>query len=101
MREGNELGLDINLGYHPYHNNNTNTGIFIMWDVTSRYHEKPNSNTLTTALGGTRIHTGPVFVFYKDNVMFRTEYKFPVYEHTNNISNSRGDEFSFSIGATF
>jgi hypothetical protein len=101
MREGNELGLDINLGYHPYHDNLTNSGVFLMWDVTARHHEKPNAATLTTASGGERISTGPVFVWYRDNIMFRAEYKLPVYEKKDGIGSSRGQEFQVSIGFTF
>lgn len=101
MREGNEYGLDLNFGYHPYHNNDTNTGIFVMWDVTARYNNDPNIATLTTATGGSRIQTGPIVVLYKDNIMFRSEYKYPLYETTSNISNSRGHEFNIGIGITF
>ncbi len=101
MREGNEYGLDINLGYHPYHDNDTNSGAFVMWDVTARYNDDPNDATMTTASGGTRIQTGPLAVLYKDNIMFRTEYKYPLYEKTNNISNSRGHEFNIGVGVTF
>jgi hypothetical protein len=101
MREGNELGLDINLGYHPLHDDPTNSGMFIMWDVTARHHDKPNASTLTTASGGKRVHTGPVLVLYKDNMMFRSEYKHLVYEKTSQVSNSRGNEFNISIGVTF
>ena len=101
MREGNELGLDVNIGYHPYHDNLTNSGMFVMWDVTARYNDDPTTATLTTASGGSRIHTGPVLMLYRDNIMFRTEYKYPVYENTSGISNSRGQEFNIGIGITF
>ncbi|MFT5426752.1 MAG: hypothetical protein ACI9ZT_001698 [Gammaproteobacteria bacterium] len=101
MHEGDELGLDINLGYHPLHSNETNSGVFVMWDVTARYNDDPNSATLTTASGGQRLNMGPVLVLYKDNLMFRTEYKHPIYEKTSGISNSRGSEFSVAIGITF
>lgn len=101
MREGNQVGLDINLGYHPYHNNETNSGVFTMWDVSTRDSNAPSANNLTTATGGTRIYTGPVLVLYKDNIMLRTEYKFPLYEKTDAISNSRGQEFNIGIGVTF
>ena len=30
VQAGNELGLDLNLGYHPYHNNENNSGVFVM-----------------------------------------------------------------------
>ncbi len=101
MRAGNTYGMDLNLGYHPYHDDDTNSGLFIMWDVTARYNDKPSAANLTTASGGKRIHTGPLLVLYKDNIMFRTEYKHPVYENTRSISNSRGSEFNIGIGITF
>lgn len=101
MREGNELGFDLNVGYHPYHNNDTNSGMFVMWDVTARHSEESNAANLTTASGGSRIQTGPIIVLYKDNLMFRSEYKYPLYENTSTISNSRGHEFNIGIGITF
>lgn len=101
MRAGDEYGMDLNLGYHPYHNNETNSGAFIMWDVSARYNEDPSAENLTSASGGTRISTGPVAVLYKDNIMFRAEYKFPAYEKTSGVSNSRGQEFNIGIGMAF
>lgn len=101
MREGNTYGLDLNLGYHPYHDNDTNSGAFVMWDVTARYNDDPNAATLTTASGGQRVQTGPLVMLYKDNIMFRAEYKYPLYEKTSGISNSRGQEFNIGIGITF
>ena len=101
MRAGDEYGLDLNLGYHPFHNNETNAGVFTMWDVSARHNEDPNVANLTTASGGSRISTGPVLVLYKDNIMFRAEYKVPAYEKTSGISNSRGQELNIGIGITF
>ena len=101
MHEGDELGLDINLGYHPYHDNDTDSGIFTMWDVTARYNDDPKSGTLTKASGGQRLQMGPVLVLYKDNIMFRAEYKHLLYEKTSGISNSRGSEIIISLGITF
>jgi len=101
MHEGDVLALDINLGYHPYHSNETNSGVFVMWDMTARYNDDQDRNTLTTASGGQRLHMGPVLVLYKENIMFRAEYKHPTYEKTSDISNSRGSEFIISLGITF
>lgn len=101
MQEGDELGLDINLGYHPYHNNSTNSGIYIMWDISARHNKSANIHVKTTASGGKRIQTGPVLVLYQDNIMLRSEYKYPLYEKTNSISNSRGHELNIGIGMTF
>ncbi len=101
MHEGDVYGLDVNLGYHPYHDNDTNSGAFVMWDMTARYSDESSAETLTTASGGTRVQTGPLFVLYKDNIMFRAEYKYPLYEKASGISNSRGQEFNIGIGITF
>ena len=101
MLTGNELGLDINLGYHPFHSNETNSGVFVMWDFTARINQDPNAANRTTATGGQRLQTGPILVLYKDNIMFRTEYKHLLYEDISTISNSRGSEFSIGIGITF
>ncbi len=101
MHEGDELALDINLGYHPYHSNETDSGVFVMWDVSARYNGDPSRETTTTATGGKRVQMGPVLVLYKDNIMFRAEYKHLFYEKTSGISNSRGSEFLVGIGITF
>lgn len=100
MREGDELGLDMNWGF-PFRNDQDNSGIYFMWDVTARHHDKPNSKTLTSVSGGTRIHTGPVFVYYKESFMFRAEYKLAAYEKLDGIGNSKGDIFQIGIGLTF
>lgn len=101
MHKGDELGLDVNLGYHPYHDNEKNLGVFVMWDMSARYNDRPNNASLTTASGGERVQMGPVLVLYKDNWMLRGEYKYPIYENISGISNSRGSEFLIQLGATF
>ncbi len=101
MHEGDELGVDINLGYHPWHSNELNAGMFLMWDITARYNDEANSATLTTASGGHRLQTGPVVVLYKDNIMFRAEYKHLTYEKKSTLSNSRGSEFNLGMSITF
>lgn len=101
MREGDTIGLDVNLGVHPIHDNDTNSGLFLMLDVSARHNDDPNAATRTTATGGRRVQMGPVVVLYKDNVMFRAEYRHAVYERTSSISNARGHEFSVGLGATF
>ncbi|MDM3870801.1 transporter [Porticoccus sp. W117] len=101
MREGDVVGLDINLGLHPIHNNNTNSGMYLMWDVSARHTQAPNEFTRTTASGGKRVHSGPVLVLYRGNMMFRAEYKLALYEKVDGLSLSRGDEFTVGIGWTF
>lgn len=101
MREGNEIGLDINWGIHAYHNNNTNSGIFLMWDISARHHDKSNSIALTDASAGSRIHSGPVFILYRETLMFRVEYKLKVYENLQEIGASKGNVLQISAGITF
>jgi len=101
MQSGDSRGLDVNVGFHPWHSNETDSGVFLLWDVTARHEDAPNLRNLTTASGGDRVQTGPVFMFYRDNFMVRGEYKFLAYEDVDRIGLSRGDEFSISIGFTF
>ncbi|MCZ6616844.1 MAG: hypothetical protein O7E57_01830 [Gammaproteobacteria bacterium] len=81
------VGLDINVGIHPVHNNSTNSGLFAIWDVS-----------MLASSDGDRVQTGPVLMFYWQNVMARLEYKALVYERDSNWS---GGYFGFGIGAVF
>jgi len=97
--EGDLLGFDANIGIHPYHDNATNSGIFVMGDLRVRYQERgrdPGGDT-----GGTRISVGPVVVYYYQNIMFRAEYRFPVYENVAGSQVSYGQELAIGIGITF
>ena len=100
LREGDEVGLDINWGYRVYTNDLLNIGATLMLDVSARYHDKGDSLS-TGASGGSRIHTGPVFVIFKDNYIFRAEYKFPAYENMIGSSLSRGQELNIGLGVVF
>ena len=100
MNDGNELGLDINLGYHNIHRNETNAGMFLIWDLSAR--KKQQGHTLNNQINGSSlIQTGPVLVLYKDNIMFRGEYKLPIYESFKNTGFSRGKEINIIIGLTY
>jgi len=99
ITEGDEVGLDVNLGLHPYHNNLTNTGVFVMLDVSARHKDRGVDTAGTT--GGTRISTGPVLVFYRDDLMARVEFKVPVYENVNGTQVSYGPEVNVGLGIVF
>ena len=99
IHQGDELGLDINIGWHPYHDNETNSGVFLMFDVSAR-HESRGLDT-GGITGGDRLSTGPVFVWYRGGMMFRAEYKIPLYENLKGVQLSRGNEFSVGIGFVF
>ena len=101
MKSGDELGFEIDLGYHVYHNDVTNTGMFLMMDFIARHSGRPNEENLTTFTGGKLIQTGPIAVIYRNNIMFRAEFKYPVFEDVDGISNSRGPEVNVGIGMAF
>ncbi len=69
---GDLTGLDINVGLaFP----GKGSGKFIMWDVS-----------LLTSDEGDRIQSGPVFVYFRKNMMFRAEYKALLYERDSDWS---------------
>lgn len=78
---GDRTGLDINAGFaFP----GKGGGKFALWDIS-----------LLTSRDGDRIQTGPIFVYFKKNFMFRAEYKFLAYEHDSVWS---GDQVSLAVG---
>jgi len=97
--EGDELGLDANIGLHPYHNNRNNSGVFVM--VEGRVRHKERGIDLGGTTGGTRLSLAPVLVLYREGVMFRAEYHFPVYERQSGTQVSYGQELNIGIGITF
>lgn len=99
INRGDTLGLDLNLGLHPYHNNATNSGLFLMWDVSARY-EGRGTNTVGTT-GAKRVSLGPIAVVYWQNWMLRAEYAWPAYERVWDTQVSRGSELTLSLGAAF
>lgn len=81
---GDRTGLDINAGFaFP----GKGGGKFVLWDVS-----------FLTSDQGDRIQTGPVFVYFKKNMMFRAEYKHLVYEHDSDWS---GGFFNIGIGFVY
>jgi len=99
INEGDELGFDANIGIHPLHNNVTNSGVFLMLDARVRHKQRGRDEGGDT--GGTRLSLGPVFVYYKDNMMFRAELHFPVYERVSGSQVSFGNEINIGIGYSF
>ena len=99
QHEGDTIGLDINVGVQMNHSNNDNTGTFLIWDISARHSGEASAETRTGASAGTRVHTGPVVMHYRDNLMFRAEYKFAAYEDKQGLS--RGDEFVIGVGMAF
>jgi hypothetical protein len=99
IHTGDEIGFDANIGWHPYHNNLTNEGVFFMWDVSARYEKRGQSTA--GVIGGKRVSSGPVFVYYKGGMMIRAEYKYPLYENVFDTQVSYGQELNVGIGLVF
>jgi len=97
--DGDEVGFDANIGWHPYHDNVKNEGVFLMLDASLRYQDKGQNLQGTT--GGKRVSMGPVFVYYRGGIMFRAEYKYPIYEDLFGTQVSRGSEINVGIGFVF
>ena len=100
LRDGDEVGMDVNWGYRIYNNDSVNVGVTLILDISARYNEKGDSRSPNSS-GGSRVHTGPVLVAYKDNYIFRAEYKFPAYENTIGVSLSKGQELNIGLGVVF
>jgi hypothetical protein len=81
---GDRTGLDINAGFAFA---GKDGGMFALWDVS-----------ILTSEEGDRVQSGPVFVYFKKNVMFRAEYKALVYERDSDWS---GGYTSLGIGIVF
>ena len=99
IEQGDVLGLDLNLGYHPLHSNDHNSGLYVMLDLEARYEGRGRDTGGTT--GGRRLGLGPVLVAYWRNVMVRGELKLPVYESVFGTQVSRGIQTNLGIGVTF
>lgn len=81
---GDRTGLDINVGMaFP----GKGSGKFLMWDVS-----------LLTSDIGDLVQSGPVFVYFRKNMMFRAEYKALVYERDSDWS---GGYASIGIGFVY
>jgi hypothetical protein len=99
IEQGDEIGFDANIGWHPYHDNLTNTGVFVMLDLSARHEER--GRDVHGVTGGDRLSTGPVLVWYRGGIMVRAEYKTPLHEKMEGVQVSRGNEFNVGIGFVF
>ena len=89
------LGVDVNLGWHPIHNNETNSGVFLMWDGTYRLNWDKDGNP------DSRLYTGPVAMFYKAGIMVKVDVKIPIIEKVEKASLSKGTIIQTGIGFVF
>jgi hypothetical protein len=96
---GDEVGLDVNIGVHPFHDNQRNLGVFLMGDMSLRHEGRGNDTGGAT--GGSRLSLGPVLMTYWNNLMLRTDIKIPVYQYARGTQVGRGTEFNVGLGVAF
>lgn len=82
---GSDTGFDANYGY--VFSDGDGASFFTLLDVTAR-----------DTKSGQRILSGPVLVYFKENIIVRAEYKFSVHD---NDTAWDGDFFSVSVGIVY
>ncbi len=96
LEDGSSVtGVDINLGWHPIHNNDTNSGLFLMWDGTFQMKSDKDGNR------DVRLFSGPIAVLYRGGIMARIDVKFPLSESVDQASLSKGTIVQTGIGFVF
>ncbi len=80
-----KVGLDINVGrVFP---DGKGSAWFALWDITA-----------VDSDSGQRVLTGPVAVYFRQNLVLRAEYKLPAYDHDNDW---KGNYISFGVGLVY
>lgn len=82
---GDATGIDINAGIK--YANGSHSSIFTLWDISALDSDS-----------GQRVLSGPVLVYFKENIILRAEYKFDIYD---NDDNWQGDFINLGIGWVF
>jgi len=101
-RPGNLMGLDIDLGIHPIHNNESNSGIFLMVGWNTRWIERTKTRGVIDAnTGGIYTEIVPTLVWYKRNVMVRAQYHMPIIYDLNGTQSMPFSGFQLGAGITF
>ena len=89
------VGLDVNLGWHSIHKNESNSGLFLMWDGTLQMKSDKDGNS------DVRLFSGPIVVLYREGIMARIELKIPVSESVDKYGLSNGIIIQTAIGFVF
>ena len=102
-RRGNMVGFDIDLGVHPYHNFQNNSGIFVMSGINGRWFgkDKLSSGADDPNSGGRTLEIAPTLVLYWNNLMWRSEVAIPVASDLNGTQFSQSSTVRTGIGIVF
>lgn len=79
------VGLDVNVG--RAWKGGDGSAVFALWDVSAQ-----DSDT------GSRVLSGPVLVYFKDSVIFRAEFKYPVHDDDSAWD---GNYLSMGVGVVY
>jgi len=101
-RPGHIFGVDLDLGYHPYHDMSKNQGIFLMTGFRGRYYGQDKvAGALDPNSGRTTFDVIPTLVYYRNNMMVRAEYYIPVYRDVTGTQLTDSIHFQLGVGFTF
>ena len=97
------VGFDIDLGVHPYHNFQNNSGIFVMSGINGRWFgkDKLSSGADDPNSGGRTLEIAPTLVLYWNNLMWRSEVAIPVASDLNGTQFSQSSTVRTGIGIVF
>ena len=96
---GDELAFDANIGWHGWHDNDTDRGLFLMLDIAAR-HIESGKNQLVDPAGDT-IAVGPVVMYYHEDWIFKLEYRQTVYDKAKAMRFGDNRRFAVGFGLTF
>lgn len=79
------VGLDVNWG--PVFADGEGSALFTLWDISAQASDS-----------GDRVLTGPVVMYYRENVIWRAEFKYPVHDEDRAWD---GNYFSIGVGVVY
>jgi hypothetical protein len=102
LKPGQLYGFDFDIGYHPYHNMDTNSGVFVMTGINGRHRLKDvDSDGAKANTGGRTLELSPTLVVYKGRLMARAQVHVPVYSKFNGAQLAPTNGFQLGIGIVY
>ena len=96
---GDELAFDANIGWHAWHDDDDDQGLFLMLDIAARHIEKGRHQLVDPA--GDTIEVGPVAMYYEEDWFLKIEYRQTVYDKAKTMSYGDARRFAIGFGLTF
>jgi hypothetical protein len=99
ISQGDEIGINADLGLNVYRNQQKNWGIMLAWSNTLRHEMQGVDQEGET--GGTLLSMGPMLMFSWRNFISHVAWKMPVYEYLQDRQVSYGPELQIEAGIAF